>query len=116
MSDIIRKIEASMTGKRSVEDLPPLLMVDSRSEKPVHNPYLTEYFVGVKLGHEIRVNDDEPNQKEQAIHHIKKGITELLYGEFRTALRRAQYSLYDRNFEESRKALEEIERKMFYDN
>lgn len=114
MSDIIRKIEASITGKRYVEDLPPLLVVDSRVEKSVMMHHLTEYFVGVKLGHTVRVNDDEPDQKERAIHLMSKAITELLYGEFRTALVRAQYSLYDRNFEESRKALEEIERKMFY--
>jgi len=114
MSEIIKKIEASMTGTRYAKELNyPLMSTTVKMHQPVDQAFLTEYFVGVKLGHTVRI--DESTQKEEAIRTIKRSITEFIFGEFRHLLTKAQYNLYDRNFDEARKALEEIEQRMFYD-
>ena len=114
MSEIIKKIESKMTGKRYADEH-PLVLTTIEKHQPMEHAFLTEYFVGVKLGHTVRVDDAEPDQKEAAMKAIKRAITELIFGEFRYALRKAQYSLYDRDFEEARLALEEIEQRMFYE-
>jgi len=114
MSEIIKKIEAGITGKKYAQ-LPPLLVVDSEMNKPVHNPFLTEYFVGVKLGHTIRIDDDNQNQKEDAVHAIKRALTELIFGEFRSELVRLRYELYDRDFDKALRTAKEIEQRMFYE-
>jgi hypothetical protein len=114
MSEIIKKIEAGITGKRYAQELPPLLVVNSEMHKPAHNPFLTEYFVGVKLGHTIRVDDERPDQKEEATYAIKRALTELIFGEFRSDLVRLQYQLYDRDFDQALRTAKEIEQRMFY--
>jgi hypothetical protein len=114
MSEIINKIEAGITGKRYAQELPPLLVVDSEVHKSVHNPFLTEYFVGVKLGHTIRVENERPDQKEEATYAIKRALTELIFGEFRSDLVRLQYQLYDRDFDQALRTAKEIEQRMFY--
>lgn len=115
MSEIIKKIEANMTGARyAKESTYPLLSTTVEMNKPVEQAFLTEYFVGVKLGHTVRVEDT--TQKEEALRIIKRAIAELIFGEFRHLLTKAQYNLYDRNFDEAKRAIEEIEQRMFYDN
>jgi len=114
MSEIIKKIEASMTGTRYAQTS-PLLFTTVEMHQPVDQAFLTEYFVGVKLGHTVKVDDSVPDQREQAMRIIKRSVTELIFGEFRHLLTKAQYNLYDRNFEEAKLALEEIEKRMFYE-
>jgi hypothetical protein len=75
--------------------------------------YLTEYFVGVKLGHFVRVSDEV--EREEAIRAVKKALTELVFGEFRALLSRAEYSLYNRDFDDAKRAIEEIKKRMFYE-
>lgn len=116
MSEIIKKIEASMTGTRYAKEFTyPLLSTTVEMHKPVDQAFLTEYFVGVKFGHTVKIDESVPDQKEQAMQVIKRSITDFIFGEFRTLLARAQYNLYDRNFDEAKRALEEIEGRMFYD-
>ena len=116
VSEIIKRIEAHLTGQRYAQEFSPsLLSASLEMNKPVDAHFLTEYFVGVKLGHKVRIDESVPNQKEEALRVIRNGLTELIFGEFRTALAKAGYNLYNRDFEEARKAIEEIERKMFYD-
>ena len=122
MSELTKKIEASITGKRYMKEpvFEPLLYSESRTHKPIENPFLTEYWVGVKLGHTIKVEDghdqaEHAKQKEEALRRIQKAIRELVYGEFRGLLARAQYQLYDRDFENAAKSLSEIETRMFYE-
>ena len=114
MSEIIKKIEANITGTRYAKEFTyPLLSTTVEMHKPVDQAFLTEYFVGVKLGHTVKI--DESTQKEEAMKVIKRSITELIFGEFRHLLTKAQYNLYDRNFDEAKRAIEEIEQRMFYD-
>ncbi len=116
MSEIIKKIEASMTGTRYAKEFTyPLLSTTVEMHQPVDQIFLTEYFVGVKLGHTVKIDESTPNQKEEAMRTIKRSIAELIFGEFRHLLTKAQYKLYDRNFNEAKKALEEIEQRMFYE-
>jgi len=115
MSEIIKKIEAGITGKQYMGQLPTkLLSINSEVHKPAHNPFLIEYFVGVKLGHTIRVEEENPTQKEDAVHTIKRGLIELIFGEFRSDLVRLQYQLHDRNFDQALRTAKEIEQRMFY--
>lgn len=117
MSEIIRKIEASMTGTRYAKEFTyPLLSTTVEMHQPVDQIFLTEYFVGVKLGHTVKIDESIPNQKEEATKAIKRAITELIFGEFRPLLARAQYSLYNRDFDEAKRALEEIDTRMLYDS
>lgn len=114
MSEIIKKIEANITGTRYAKEFTyPLLSTTVEMHKPVDQIFLTEYFVGVKLGHTVKI--DESTQKEEAMRTIKRSITELIFGEFRHLLTKAQYNLYDRNFDEAKRAIEEIEQRMFYE-
>lgn len=113
MSEIIRKIEASMTGARYAKTY-QLISTTVEMNKPVEQAFLTEYFVGVKLGHGVKVEDN--TQKEEALRIMKRSITELIFGEFRPLLARAQYSLYNRDFDEAKRAIEEIETRMLYDS
>lgn len=116
MSEIIKKIEASMTGTRYAKEFPtPLLSTSVEIQHPLDQAFLTEYFVGVKLGHKVRIDDSIPDQKEEAMKIIRKSIIELLFGEFRTLLSKANYNLYNRDFDEVKRAIEEIEQRMFYD-
>ena len=116
MSNIIKKIEASATGKRQVPDWSTsLLSVQYDAQKPASNPYLTEYFLGVKLGHTVKVDDEIPDQKENAFRMMEHSISELIFGEFRPMLRKLSYQLYDRQFDEARITVDEIEQRMFYD-
>lgn len=117
MSEIIKKIEASMTGTRYAKEFTyPLLSTKVEMHQPVDQAFLTEYFVGIKLGHKIQVEDSVPNQKEEAMRAIKRALQELIFGEFRYLLARANYSLYNRDFDAAKRAIEEIEQRMFYDN
>jgi hypothetical protein len=115
MSEIIKKIEARITGKKYAQELPRLLVADLQEQKPAHNPYLTEYFVGVKLGHTVKVSDDNPNQKGEAVYCIEQALTELIFGEFRSDLVKLKYQLYDRDFDLALRTVKEIEQRMFYD-
>jgi len=113
MSQIIDKIQAETTGRRYTGESTPLLSVTEEFYNPVElNPYLTEYFVGVKFGHTVRI---EEGSKIDATHVIKKAITELIFGEFRSDLVKLQYQLYDRDFDEALKTAKSIEQRMFYD-
>jgi len=117
MSEIIKKIEANITGTRYAKEFTyPLLSTTVEMHQPVDQAFLTEYFVGVKLGHKVRIEDSVPDQKEEAIKVIKRSITELIFGEFRHLLAKANYSLYNRDFEAAKRAIEEIDQRMFYDN
>lgn len=117
MSEIIKKIDASMTGTRYAKEFTtPLLSTTVEMHQPVDLAFLTEYFVGVKLGHKIQIEDSVPNQKEEAMRAIKRALQELIFGEFRHLLARANYSLYNRDFNAAKRAVEEIEQRMFYDN
>lgn len=115
MSEIIKKIEASITGKRYATMESPLLHTKAEINKPVELAFVTEYFIGVRLGHTIKVDDSVEGQKDEAIRAIRRSITEFIFGEFRSLLRKAEYNLHDRNFDEAKKAIEEIETRMFYD-
>lgn len=115
MSEIIKKIDASMTGTRYAKEFTtPLLSTTVEMHQSVDQAFLTEYFVGVKLGHTVKIDDLVPDQKAEALKIIRRSVTELIFGEFRYLLTKAQYSLYDRNFEEAKRAIEEIEQRMFY--
>ena len=117
MSEIIKKIEANITGTRYAKEFTyPLLSTTVEMHQPVDQAFLTEYFVGVKLGHKVQIEDSVPDQKEEAIKVIKRSITELIFGEFRHLLAKANYSLYNRDFEAAKRAIEEIDQRMFYDN
>lgn len=116
MSVVIKNIEASMTGTRYAKEFTyPLLSTTVEMHKPVDQAFLNEYFIGVKLGHKVKIEDSVPNQKEEAMKVIKQSITELIFGEFRSLLAKAQYNLYNRDFDEAKKAIEEIEQRMFYE-
>lgn len=116
MSEIIKKIEASMTGTRYAQELSyPLLSTKVEMNKSLDQAFLNEYFVGVRLGHKVRIDESVSNQREEAMKIIKRSITELIFGEFRHLLVKAQYNLYDRNFDEAKRAIEEIEQRMFYE-
>ena len=117
MSEIIKKIEANITGTRYAKEFTyPLLSTSVEMHKPMDQAFLNEYFVGVKLGHTVKIDEAIPNQKEEALRIMKRSITELIFGEFRPLLARAQYSLYNRDFDEAKRALEEIETRMLYDS
>lgn len=116
MSEVIKKIEASMTGTRYAQaPTIPLISTKVEMSQPLDQAFLTEYYVGVKLGHKVRIDDSVPNQKEEAMKVIKRSVTELIFGEFRHLLAKASYSLYNRDFDEAKRALEEVENRMFYD-
>ena len=113
MSEIINKIEASITGTRYAQEAAPLLSTKVEMHKPLDQAFLTEYFVGVKLGHTVKIEDS--NQKAEALKIIRRSVTELIFGEFRHLLAKAQYNLYNRDFEAAKRAIEEIEQRMFYE-
>lgn len=113
MSEIIKKIEASMTGTRYAND--PLISTKFEKDLNMEQGFLTQYHIGVRFGHTVRLDDSVPNQKKEALKIMRRSITELIFGEFRHLLTKAQYNLYDRNFDEAKKALEEIEQRMFYE-
>ena len=115
MSEIINKIEASMTGARYVQEAAPLLSTTVEMHKPLDQAFLTEYFVGVKLGHTVKIEDSVSDQKAEALKIIRRSVTELIFGEFRHLLAKAQYNLYNRDFEAAKRAIEEIEQRMFYE-
>ena len=117
MSEIIKKIQASMTGTRYANNDYNFPLISTKLEKDLNmeHGFLTQYHIGVRFGHTVRIDDSIPNQKEEALKIMRRAITELIFGEFRHSLTKAQYSLYDRNFEEAKRAIEEIEKKMFYD-
>lgn len=114
MSEIIKKIQASMTGNRYANN-DPLIHTKLEKDLNMEHGFLTQYHIGVRLGHVVKLDDSVPNQKEEALKIMKRAITELIFGEFRHLLTKAQYNLYDRNFDEAKKALEEIEQRMFYE-
>lgn len=115
MSEAIRRIEASITGTRYAKDYNiALVSTEVKKEKSAELAFLTEYFVGVKLGHVVRIDENEPHQKEHATNAIRQAMIEFLFGEFRVLLAKANYNLYNRDFDEARKAISEIERTMFY--
>lgn len=115
MSEIINKIEASMTGARYVQEATPLLSTKVEMHNPLDQAFLTEYFVGVKLGHTVKIEDSVSDQKAEALKIIRRSVTELIFGEFRHLLAKAQYNLYNRDFEAAKRAIEEIEQRMFYE-
>lgn len=112
MSEIIKRIEARITGNRYMKES-SLLSVEETYHKPVDFHYLTEYFVGVKLGHTVKV---EEYSIQEATHIVKRALTNLIFGEFRSDLDKLQYQLYDRDFDGARQTAKEIEQRMFYDN
>lgn len=111
MSQIIDKIQAQITGKRYIGESTPLLSVREAYDKPVELPYLTEYFVGVTLGHSVKI---EEGSKVDATRAVKNAVTELIFGEFRSDLVKLQYQIYDRDFDEALKTAKNIEQRMFY--
>lgn len=115
MSQIIKRIQAETTGNRYMKEFAshPLLSVEENYHKPVEFHYLTEYFVGVKFGHTVKIEEDSI---QEASHVVKKAITEFIFGEFRSDLAKLQYQLYDRDFDGARQTAKEIEQRMFYDN
>lgn len=114
MSQIIDRIQAQVTGKRYMKEYAPvpLLHAEETYNKPVDNPYLTEYFVGVKFGHTVKI---EEGSRVDATNVMKRAVTEFIFGEFRSDLGKLQYQLYDRDFDEALKTAKDIERRMFYD-
>lgn len=116
MSEIIKKIEARMTGTRyAPEWSTPLISTSVEIHKPVDMAFFTEYFVGVKLGHTVRIDESIPNQKEEAMKVMRNSMKELIFGEFRPLLAKAGYALYNRDFEQAKRAIEEIDSRMFYE-
>lgn len=113
MSQIIEKIQAQVTGKRYMKEFAPvpLLYTEETYNKPAENPYLTEYFIGVKFGHTVRI---EKGSKTDATNVLKRAITEFIFGEFRSDLAKLQYQLYDHDFDEALKTAKNIEQRMFY--
>lgn len=67
MSQIIKKIEADVTGKRYMTE--PLLFTEAKYHQPVDNPYLTEYFVGVRFGHTVKIEENSKVDAIQVINH-----------------------------------------------
>lgn len=114
MSEIIKRIQAEITGKRYMREYAPvpLLSVEEEYHKPVEFHYLTEYFVGVKFGHTVKI---EEGSVEDATHIVRKAVTEFIFGEFRSDLAKLQYQLYDRDFDGARQTAKQIEQRMFYD-
>lgn len=112
MAEIIKRIQADITGNRFMKEYHPLLTVEEEYHKPVHNPYLTEYFVGVKFGHTIKIEEDS---KIEATYVVKRALTEFIFGEFRPDLAKLQYQIYDRDFDAALKTAKQIEQRMFYD-
>jgi hypothetical protein len=114
MAQIIDRIQADITGNRYMKEYAPhpLLSTEADYRQPVHIPYLTEYFVGVKFGHTVKIEEDS---RVDATNIIKRAVTEFIFGEFRSDLAKLQYQLYDRDFDEALKTAKNIEQRMFYD-
>lgn len=114
MSQIIKRIEAQATGTKYMKEVhySPLVSTEAKYHQPLENPYISEYSIQVKFGHRVKVQEES---KAEAIQAVKKAITELIFGEFRSDLVKLQYLLYNREFDEALKTAKDIEQRMFYD-
>ena len=76
-----------------------------------------QYRIGVTLGAECWVDEisiiKAPNALEMAIDRSKRQVIEAIFGEFRADFRNIERALYDRNIEEARVMLHDLEKKMF---
>ena len=76
-----------------------------------------QYRIGVTLGSECWVDEiskiSEPDALEMAIDRSKRQVIEAIFGEFRVDIRNIERALYDRNIEEARVMLHDLEKKMF---
>ena len=76
-----------------------------------------QYRIGVTLGAECWVDEisiiSEPDALEMAIDRSKRQVIEAIFGEFRADFRNIERALYDRNIEEARVMLHDLEKKMF---
>lgn len=115
MSQIINQITASATGMRYAEIPSPLLVTHFKEQKTIEHDYLTEYYLGVNLGHKVKINDEVPGQREEALRIMRRAITELIFGEFRPLLSELSYQLYDRDLDKAKETADKIQKRMFYD-
>lgn len=112
MSQIIKKLEAVRTGKHYTMQEP--LIIDATDTIGLDlGTYYQEYTVRVKLGATVRVKDD--TELEAAKRAVKRGLEDLIFGEFRPLINKAKYLLYDHRIDEAKVVLDEIEKIMFYE-
>ena len=113
LSQIIKKVTAELTGQMYMEHEPLLFSVDQDVRDSFEFGVLREYFVGVGLGHTVRIRESEDYSK--ALEMMRRALTELIFGEFRSDLNKLQYLLYDRDFDGAMKTAKNIEERMFYE-
>lgn len=79
----------------------------------------TEYRIEVRLGSQCWVGDNikesYSNALTDAVTRTKRQVIEAIFGEFREDFRMIERALYDRNVEQARIALHDMEQKMFYE-
>jgi hypothetical protein len=99
-----------MTGTRYVES--PLLSVSVEETPNRYMPSipLMEYRVEVKLGQRVIV---QPSRSDEAVAMVRRGISDLIFGEFRQVIRDLEYKIYDRDWDGARKLVHDLEREMF---
>ncbi len=125
MSQVVKAIVATPGDRRRVYDkeLSPIFtdvfQVKEQWDTPVDARSLgtqMRYRIGVTIGNEAWVDGDvEDNSAKiaEAVQRSRKAVIEAIFGEFRGQFYRIEKALYDRDYEQARAMLHQLEQSMF---
>jgi hypothetical protein len=129
MSQVVKAITATPDDRRRVYDkeLSPIF-TDVFEVKEQHDRapgYFDaslgtqlRYRIGVTIGNTVWIDDDDisvdsSSKVIDAVQRTRKAVVEAIFGEFRGQFYRLEKALYDRDYEQARYLLAELERSMF---
>lgn len=115
MSQLVKALLTSDTGKR-VPRPPMLNRIFSKTEEWEQlDSFAKKYIIRAVIGTEVYVSDHHGavDQLGLAVDHAKRYIIEAVFGEFRENFNMVRQALYDQDFLEASRLLEEFETKMF---
>ena len=125
MSQVSKAIVAIDTGDRKYipKALSPLFQDVFSAKAEIHDTYGPDligkvYRIGCKIGSQAVVTEYDSfahgsSPLEEAIMRTKRQVIVVVFGEFRTHIRRIEKAIYDYNYEEAGRLLHEMERIMF---
>jgi hypothetical protein len=118
MSQVVKAITGHDTGERKlIQGFSPLFQdvfnVKSDIQDFRYEEVAKQYRIGVTLGAQVMVSENEYNALTKAVERTKRHVIEAIFGEFRTDFMNVERALYDRDFQKARDHLRVFEEKMF---
>ena len=119
MSQLVSAVMARDTSNIKIVDdsYSPLfqdIFYKSESIREIRTPLDARvYRLGVELGIEATVDEDQCDNLHLAIERCKRSIIEACFGEFREDFYRLENAIYDMDFAKAKVLLTEFQRKMF---